>query len=367
MVAVHLAFLFLADSAVFGQYTPAYFTSVEQRDRWVADVREAIRKEEKDLADTERTAAKWLANANKNPTQSGRESDLSMYKSWAKLAEDSKRRLEALKEKLRNIPGIRDLEAERQEQQRLADERAAANRRAQEQQFEQARQFEAAAAKQFQRQERAQGIANALMQGFNNMQEQNRKWEDFQEARRERERREAAEERAYQYARQQEAAQSAQANAHVAPPPVIPTTVPEPEPYNPPSLGGYLSDDAKQFGAEVVVETVTILAGQFNDGASNLRDAASGGIQGLADDFLDSAKDMVKDAVKDAAMDFLSEDKQLFIRAMNAPLSILSRNWDAIQDSYNSLIENHIKNPLDDFTVESVVNQATGNWPSGSR
>lgn len=224
------------------------------------------------------------------------------------------------------------------------------------------------------RQQQGQAIADHLMNSFNRAQEQNRAWEDMQEARRERERREAAEERAY-YARQQEAERVRQfeaapakvpapASAQAAAPPAIPVPIPAPEPYTPPSLGGYLGDDAKKFGAEVLVETADILVGQFNNGAANLRDAAKGGIRDLpgrtydaiADDLLDSGKD----AAKDAAMNLLSEDKQIFIRAVDIPLSILTRNWDAIQEAWsgqNSLWEKHVSNPLDSFTVQTSADR----------
>lgn len=264
---------------------------------------------------------------------------------------------------------------------------------------------------QAQQQQERQAIANALIQGFNNMQERNRKWEEFQEARRERERqweREWDEIERQRSARQAEEAARASAPTITAQPnlpsyvrydengdlvysgphtshatgdcpclkyplklpgyenrksasPVTTTAfaAPKPEPYTPPSLGAYLSDDAKQFGADVLLESATILAEQLNTGADNLRDAAKGGIRDLpgrtydaiADDLLDSGKD----AAKDAAMNLLSEDNQIAFRAMDIPLSILTRNWDAIQEAWagqNSLWARHVSNPLDSFTVE---------------
>lgn len=297
-------------------------------------------------------------------------------------AREYDQRIEALQRERAQLLNQQRQESERQEQARRnqieADRQAAevALRRQQQQQqqeekAERARQFEAATARQAQRYERAQGIANHLFDTFNTMQERDRAWE----ARKERIRREEEEWNQAFSGSQETVANPAPAAQYVPPPPVVPVVVPEREPYTPPSLGGYvISEDARQFGAEVVVETATILAGQFLDGAPNLRDAASGGIQDLGgrtiDAVMDNFLDSGKDAVKDAAMNLLSEDRKIFVRAMDIPLSILTRNWDAIKEAWageNSLWVKHVKTPLDTFTVENIVKEASGHWPSGSR
>jgi hypothetical protein len=242
-----------------------------------------------------------------------------------------------------------------------------------------------------------------VLDSINRTQERNRQWEEFQEARRERERRWEQEEREIDMLRQQEVASEAERasedeastttpQAEVsapAPMSVVPaarqasTATPQPvvvapasitavqESYSPPSLSGYLSDETKQFGKEVLIESASILAEQFAEGASDLRDAARGGIKGLADrtwdSLVDDLLDSGKDAVKDAGMNLMSEDRQVFIRALDVPLSILTRNWNSIEEAWNSLVDEHVKKPLDDFTVESIVKQAGDPWPSGSR
>ena len=75
------------------------------------------------------------------------------------------------------------------------------------------------------------------------------------------------------------------------------------KPCIPPSLGGFLSDDAKQFGAEVVVETATILVGelwaQAKDGSDlSVRAAARSGINNLAENTFNSIVDDTVDSVK---------------------------------------------------------------------
>ncbi len=144
-------------------------------------------------------------------------------------AREYDQRIEALQRERHQLLNQQRQQQEREEMtrrnqleaQRQAAEAALRQQQQQQQQqasAERARQTQAATAKQNQRLERAQGLANTFMEGFNRANDQNKKWDEFQETRRERERQW---ERDYdELERQQAALEAAEAAARRAYPEV---------------------------------------------------------------------------------------------------------------------------------------------------
>ncbi len=327
-----VTYLATTATTVFGQYVPQYFNSVGERDKWVAGIHTLISEAERELKKSEATLERYERHSSKYPgNRAGQLDDVS---NWTRIVAGDKKKLAKLRALLQNIPPVRVPETIRQDPEagRPTYQPQPETAFPAQPSFEGGNSFPKS---QFggltPRQERAEGVANLFLGAFNDMQERNRKWEDMQDAWRERER---------QWER--EAANAATA-AQYTPPPAFRVAVPDPEPYAPPSqLGGYVNG----FLNEVAVNAVTFFTEPSTIGS-------------IADDFLDTGKD----AFQDAATSLLSPDRQTELRAIQHPFSFFARDLDTPKESFRSILDKDLQGQIDKFND----NEASGSWPSGSR